>query len=332
MLANHPRSIKAVEYDLAIHAPPTIDSSQYAAKCHVRIQIERPTRTLTLNAVNIKINLASVTVGCSYELSDAICAVDIGYDPNKQRCLLRFSQPLPRSQDALLTLAFEGRTDYHLSGFYRSRYTAPAEGAAGSSMSSPEPDTCYVWNTQFAACDARRAFPCLDEPDAKATFKLRLEIPEDLVVSRTTPTSNRANAGNRDAKRWLTATAFSQALSNMPVAETRASARVGHKWTIFQPTPQMSSYLLAWAVGDLEYVERLSERRYGARETFPVRVYCTKGLRGHAMLALEAACKFVTYFAEVSSPISPHAGHGCLKQCSLRYSVWTILCRNLICL
>jgi aminopeptidase N len=75
--------------------------------------------------------------------------------------------------------------------------------------------------TQFESHYARQAFPCVDEPEAKATFDVTLSTEKDITV-----------------------------LGNMPVKEQREEDDT--LVTIFETTPRMSSYLLAWVAGDLQ--------------------------------------------------------------------------------
>lgn len=56
--------------------------------------------------------------------------------------------------------------------------------------------------------------------------------------------------------------------------------------------------LLAWAIGDFEYVEAMTKRKYQGR-SIPVRVYTTRGLKEQARFALECAHRTVDYFSEV---------------------------------
>jgi aminopeptidase N len=71
-----------------------------------------------------------------------------------------------------------------------------------------------MFSTQFEACEARRAFPCFDEPNLKATFEFEVEIPEDLV-----------------------------ALSNMPEEGVSKGGKEGLKKVKFGKTPLMSTYV-----------------------------------------------------------------------------------------
>jgi aminopeptidase N len=60
----------------------------------------------------------------------------------------------------------------------------------------------------------------------------------------------------------------------------------------------MSTYLLAWAFGDFEYIEDFTRRKYNGKN-LPVRVYTTRGLKEQGKLALESAHQVVDYFSEV---------------------------------
>lgn len=110
-------------------------------------------------------------------------------------------------------------------------------------------DQGYLF-TQFEATDARQAFPCWDEPSFKFPYQITLEIPESQ-----------------------------QAVTNTPI-EKETSAK-GWKTIAFQKTPPMPSYLLAMAVGRLEFVEVPGTK-------FPTRVVTVKGQSHLAQLAVQA--------------------------------------------
>ena len=74
-----------------------------------------------------------------------------------------------------LFMGFTGILNDKLRGFYRSEYTLPD----GSKR--------VMATTQFEAPDARRAFPCWDEPAHKAKFEISLVIPEHLTAISNMP-------------------------------------------------------------------------------------------------------------------------------------------------
>lgn len=114
--------------------------------------------------------------------------------------------------------------------------------------------------TQFESHHAREAFPCIDEPEAKATFDLTLTTPAQMV-----------------------------ALSNMPVLSRNVSNDLAA--TTFETTPIMSTYLLAFVFGDLQSLE--GKTKNGTE----VRVWSSKD---HALdsleFALETSIRSIEFF------------------------------------
>ena len=152
-----------------------------------------------------------------------------------------------------------------MAGFYRSKYKPTVTPA----KSVPKDGEHHVmFSTQFESCEARRALPCFDEPNLKATFDVSIEIPEDQT-----------------------------ALSNMPEKEIKRG-KEGLKKVVFERTPVMSTYLLAWAFGDFEYVEGFTQRKYQGKQ-LPCRVYTTRGLKEQGRFALENCHQVVDYFSEI---------------------------------
>ena len=189
----------------------------------------------------------------------------ISYDTPKQRAIIEFYEEIPASKTIVIVMNFQGTMNNEMAGFYRSKYI-PAVTPAASVAKDDE--FHYMFSTQFESSDARRAFPCFDEPNLKATFDVKIELPEDQV-----------------------------ALSNMPV-KTVEKGKVGLNVVSFERTPIMSTYLLAWAVGDFEYVEDFTKRKYNGQQ-LPVRVYTTRGLKEQGRFALEHAHQIIDYFSEI---------------------------------
>lgn len=144
------------------------------------------------------------------DLPEAQKAINISLDGNSRRVTFNFEEAIPTADAAVLEIDYEGTINNDMAGFYRSKYR-PAVTPVSSVPK--EGDDYFMFSTQFEACDARRAFPCFDEPSLKATFELSIEIPKDQV-----------------------------ALSNMPEKEIM-EGRNGRKIVSFARTPVMSTYV-----------------------------------------------------------------------------------------
>ena len=146
--------------------------------------------------------------------------------------------------------AFEGELNDALKGFYRSTFT-------------DDDDTEHtIATTQFQSTDARRAFPCWDEPDMKATFEITL-----VIDPKFTAVSNGAEVSRADREGGLVAVKFAE-------------------------TMKMSTYLVAFVVGPLE----ISEPAFHGE--VPIRIVHRPG-QGHLTgFALEVAVHALAYFED----------------------------------
>ena len=260
-----PRSIKASNYTLSVFDLELGGAWSYQGKVNIDAEIKSETKEIILNTHQLKIHGAELQTETG-KTEGSIKSSKTTYDEKNQRATLHFDKSIPQSHKAVLSVSFSGTMNNDMAGFYRSKYK-PAVPAA---KSVPRDDQYhYMFSTQFESSDARRAFPCLDEPNLKASFEFDIEIPEDQV-----------------------------ALSNMPEKETRKGSKDGLKVVSFERSPVMSTYLYSWAFGDFEYIEDFTRRKYNGKN-LPVRVYSTKGLINQGKLALESAHQIVDYFSEV---------------------------------
>ena len=131
-----------------------------------------------------------------------------------------------------------------MAGFYRSSYT----DIHGESK--------IMASTQFESLDARRAFPCWDEPARKAIFGVTLTVPKDM-----------------------------DAFSNMPELSNKTLPGGKKKELTFLDTPIMSTYLVAFCVGEFDYVQ--AQTSHGVL----VRVYTPPGKSDSGVFALDCATK-----------------------------------------
>jgi puromycin-sensitive aminopeptidase len=215
-----PRSVVPTRYDLRLE--PDLKTFTFAGEQTVTLTVLEATREILLNAVELAIDRAEIAADSGRSLTAAI-----SLDEATERCRLTFAEPLAPGTWRL-RLVFRGTLNDKLHGFYRSTY----KDAGG------QPHTLAA--TQFEATDARRAFPCWDEPAFKAVFASTLVIDPGFV-----------------------------ALSNTAVKEEKIEK--GRKVVRFADTIPMSTYLVAFVVGELEATEALMVGRT------PLRVWCTPG-------------------------------------------------------
>ncbi|OGE30746.1 hypothetical protein A3C59_03455 [Candidatus Daviesbacteria bacterium RIFCSPHIGHO2_02_FULL_36_13] len=123
-------------------------------------------------------------------------------------------------------------------------------------------DEKHLATTQFESTDARRAFPSFDEPSQKAIFDVTLMIP-----GHTTAISNTIESSVKEHESGL-------------------------KIVKFAPTPKMSTYLLAFIVGEFESIEA------PLRSNTMVRVFTTPGKKDQAKFALDVAVKCMKFYEE----------------------------------
>jgi puromycin-sensitive aminopeptidase len=201
-----PRHVVPMRYDLRLE--PDLPGAIFSGQETITLTIHQPTAAIVLNAIELDIVSAQIEGD-----SGPIMQATIALDASLERCHFTFTEPLLPGTWRL-TIAFRGTLNDKLRGFYRSTY----KDERGT--------THRLAATQFEATDARRAFPCWDEPDFKAVFATTLVIDPTLT-----------------------------AVSNSSVVtETLAG---GKKAVRFADTIKMSTYLVAFIVGRIEPTEPL---------------------------------------------------------------------------
>ena len=201
----------------------------------IALAVAKPTREISLHAVELQISSATIDGTNALE--------NVRLEDEAQVAVLRFTDEIPVGEHAL-EITWTGGIRDSLRGLYRSvrgeeRYAA----------------------TQFEAADARRAFPCFDEPEFKAKFTLEL----------TYPTGNTA-------------------IANMPPL-TSEEIGANRTRTRFRETPvRISSYLVAFTVGPYEATpEAMTPTK------IPVRVWLPPGLAAQALYARDAHVRSVDW-------------------------------------
>ena len=236
-----PPTVRPVHYDITL--TPDLNSFTFHGEETIGLELSAPASSITINVTDMEVAHAHLTLNDGTVLHPREATANDEFET----VTLLFDREVPAGK-AALNMQFNGILNDQLRGFYRSRYTGP-DGQEHS-----------MATTQFEATDARRAFPCWDDPAVKATFQVTLVVPSDLV-----------------------------ALSNTMV-ESETPLGDGTKAVRFKPTPRMSTYLLALVVGDMACVEATADN--GTL----MRVWTTRGKEQQGQFALENAVRLLHYY------------------------------------
>ncbi len=231
----------------AIELEPDLEAATFAGSVAIDIVLTEPAGSIMLNAAELSVARARL---CTPQ--DETEELDFALDAESERLTLsrRHGTGEFASGPARLDISFTGVLNDQLHGFYRSSYTDDAG------------DTHTIATTQFESTDARRAFPCFDEPALKATFATTLVVDEGLLA-----VSNTAETGRE------------------PLTDGRV--RVS-----FAPTMVMSTYLVAFVVGPMEAT--------GAIDCggVPVRVIHRPGRGDQTGFALDVAAHALQWYSD----------------------------------
>ncbi|KAL5698644.1 AP-1 complex subunit mu-1-like [Ranunculus cassubicifolius] len=241
-----PQFVIPKRYDLNLK--PDLIACTFTGTVQINLEIISSTKFLVLNASQLTIDHKSV-----YFTNPDACKskeyrpVEVNLVDEDDIVVFGFDEELPIGVGSLF-ISFTGILNDQMKGFYRSTYEHNGEKK-------------NMAVTQFEPADARRCFPCWDEPAAKATFKITVVVPADLL-----------------------------ALSNMPVVDEDSDGNL--KTVSFQESPIMSTYLVAVVVGLFDYVEDHTP------DGIKVRVYCQVGKQNQGKFALDVAVKTLGLYKE----------------------------------
>lgn len=234
-----PKDVVPRRYDITI--APSLESGSFTGSVLIDIEASKAVHSLVLNSLELKIDKAELQQdGDNFQLQPS-------FDEKEQ--LLKFALPrdLPAG-NARLSITFHGTLKEAPEGLFVTRY--PTGNGEKKALA-----------TQFEAADARRMFPCWDEPVFRAQFRLRAKVPT----------------------RWLS-------ISNMPI-ESSTAHEDGTSTVNFAESPKMPTYLLAFASGELEALE-------DEVEGIKLRMITTEGKREQARYALEVTKLILPYYNE----------------------------------
>ncbi len=234
-----PKSVRPTEY--AIWIRPDIEKLTFAGHESIKLKVEQPTREIIFNALEIAISEARVD-------DKALPSSSVKIDSAKELITIALPEELSAGEHTL-ALNFTGKINQFGRGLFYGKYQEQGTG-----------EKKMFLGTQFEATDARRFFPCWDEPTFRATFQLTAVVLEN----------------------WM-------AVSNMPIASEKQVE--GGREVSFKPTPSMASYLNVLCAGEFDAVE-------SEVEGVKLRVITTKGKAESGRYALESTAKILRYYNE----------------------------------
>ena len=238
-----PSTVVPRRYEIRIEAD--LAQSRFTGEETIEVTVREPVDEIVLNAAQLQIQEASLRDERGRAFSGAVTL-----EETTQRARIRGAERFGAGVWQL-RLLFTGVINDRLQGFYRSRARLP------------DGSETVLGVTQFQSADARRVFPCWDEPAFKAVFQLTLVVDERLT-----------------------------ALSNASVESEQVARAAGQKIVRFAPTIPLSTYLVAFVVGDLESTKATMV------DGVALRIWSVRGRTPLAGFAMEVGAFALRFYRE----------------------------------
>ncbi|KAI5185731.1 hypothetical protein NEHOM01_1023 [Nematocida homosporus] len=246
-----PGDLKPNSYDLQLVLNPTTNT--FYGLISITANVLSSTSKIVLHAESMDIDdfvVYSLASNAQTELSGS-------YKHHSPILTFNLDKPISTDTVLLFQIKYHAKVSSAMAGFYRSEFKT-AKG------------TEFIYSTQFEATSARRALPCFDEPIYKAVFNVSIIAPANLTILSNADT----DISNSEEVITIDDSLVDQVDSTKP-----------YQKAVFKPTPLMSTYLLAWVIGDLEFV--------GAEN---IRVFSPKGQKEYGEFSLQVAVHCLNFF------------------------------------
>ena len=226
-----------VPTDYRIELTPDAEAKTLRGTEEITLEVRRPAAQIVFNTHDITISAASL---------DGTRVAKVATENEKQLTTLTLARPAAAGRH-LLTLVYAGKIEDSPDGLFAQDYRKP-DGTLGRMLS-----------TQFESTDARRMFPCWDEPAFRATFQLIVTVPRAWKV-----------------------------VSNTPLVAW--SVHGASQTVTFGRTPRMPTYLVEFSGGDLARISGVGSN--GVRQA----VWAVRGDEQNGGYALESAKQILSYY------------------------------------
>jgi len=229
-----------------LYFDPRPEGKSFSGEETIDIRVHSATKKIVLNALGLRISEAKYKSAASSTYNK----LSTHYSTKLQEVILEAKEPFAPGQYSV-TLKFAGKLSDKLEGFFREKVT-DAQGK-----------TSWLCATQMEPVDARKMFPCFDEPAYKATFSISTSINAD-----------------------------ESAVSNSPIIKEVTDSKTHRKVVTFEQTPKMSTYLIALAFGHIVPSETITSAGV------PIRVWCVAGKEKMTKYSLAFAAKVMDYYTK----------------------------------
>jgi len=239
-MARLPKSVKPTHYELDLNLD--LDGLTFQGSVVAHLEVLHETTSIVLHSKDLEITSTKI-VHSSGETSQIHT---VQSDSDQQTITIPLSGPLTAGSEVLLHQSFHGTI----------KKNGLTPGFQWTGYKTADEEVKRAYSTSCEPIGARCIFPCLDEPEFKATLTSTVTINQDLTC-----------------------------VSNMDIASSQVttSGTVTSKRIAFNTTPRMSTYLICFVIGDFDFMESNQLK-------FPVRVYAVRGAKlQHGSNMLEVA-------------------------------------------
>jgi alanyl aminopeptidase len=229
-----PAGVRPLSYDLELTIDPR--KPEFSGVASIEVELAEATREIHFHGQDMRFESAAIQYGLGFQ-SGTVTQPDSGVESDSGERVLQLDTAVGPGT-ALLSLHYRGPFNKQLAGLYR------AEQAG----------RWYAY-TQFEAADARKAFPCFDEPGFKVPFRVVLTVPREMKAFSNTPA-----IGEKRRGKWKTVR--------------------------FAESEPMPTYLVAFVVGDVDVV---AGPKSSTTSSVPLRALVPKGKGALATGSLDMA-------------------------------------------
>ncbi|MCJ1308698.1 Aminopeptidase 2 mitochondrial [Agyrium rufum] len=251
-MARLPRSVKPSHYDLDLNLD--LNGLTFQGSVAVHLDICQQTTSIIFHAKDLEIASTEIV----HSPGEIVQIPTIRYNSDEQTITIPLPKPLTVGSRVVVRQSFHGTI----------KESGRTPGLQWTTYKNVKGKDLRAYSTSCEPIGARCVFPCLDEPDFKATLSSTVTVNQDLTC-----------------------------VSNMDIRSSEVthsgSGSQFSKRTAFNTMPRTSTYLICFVIGDFDFVESKDLK-------FPVRVYAVRGAKiQHASSMLKVATQALDHFENI---------------------------------